>query len=220
MKASKLLIAGGLALLLCLSGCGLVDNLQTFKENDGAADQDSEQPQVIVDDDLQSDAQDEDTMTAPLPGRGQSGQQDAADSAPDAAADNSETHQVTLYFANEEGRLEAEQRMIPKQEGLARATVNQLISGPHDESLLPTLPAATILEDINISGGICTVDFSSELLSDLPDDQQKQKLALYSIVNTLTQFDSVDEVRLLVNGQALDSFGGVDVSAAVAPQTW
>ena len=57
-------------------------------------------------------------------------------------------------------------------------------------------------------------------MTDMPDDQNKQKLALYSIVNTLTQFDTVDSVRILVNGQALETFAGVDVSTAIAPLYW
>ncbi|NLF80406.1 MAG: GerMN domain-containing protein, partial [Clostridia bacterium] len=75
-------------------------------------------------------------------------------------------------------------------------------------------------DDINIANGVCTVDFSSELLDDLPDNQQTQMLALYSIVNTLSQFDSVDYVRILVNGRALDSLAGVDVSTVIAPMYW
>ena len=39
-------------------------------------------------------------------------------------------------------------------------------------------------------------------------------------VNTLTQFDTVDSVRILVNGQALETFAGVDASTTIAPLYW
>ena len=45
-------------------------------------------------------------------------------------------------------------------------------------------------------------------------------LPLYSIVNTLSQFNSVDYVKILVNGRAIDSLGGVDASTAIAPMYW
>lgn len=169
------------------AGCSLVDNLKTFKENDDTADT-KEQNQVIIEDDLNSsNDNEEDTMTAPMPNRNNNTDsntdQDAADTDASADADNirhrydnaaEETKNVVLYFANEDGTLEEEQRTIPKQEGLARATVNQLISGPNDENLLPTLPSSTILEDIDISNGVCTVDFSSDLMTDMSDDQNKR----------------------------------------------
>ena len=236
MKVKKVLgiILFSAVFVFLVAGCSLVDNLKTFKENDDTADT-KEQNQVIIEDDLNSsNDNEEDTMTAPMPNRNNNTDsntdQDAADTDASADADNNsgtdtdnaaeETKNVVLYFANEDGTLEEEQRTIPKQEGLARATVNQLISGPNDENLLPTLPSSTILEDIDISNGVCTVDFSSDLMTDMPDDQNKQKLALYSIVNTLTQFDTVDSVRILVNGQALETFAGVDVSTAIAPLYW
>lgn len=238
MKVKKVLgiILISSMFVFLVAGCSLVDNLKTFKENDDTADT-KEQNQVIVEDDLNSNKdQDEDTMTAPMPNKDDDSnstdnnkEQNAADTdasaeakdtAPDDDNSGEETKNVVLYFANEDGSLEEEQRTIPKQEGVARATINQLISGPNDESLLPTLPSSTILEDIDISNGVCTVDFSSDLMTDMSDDQKKQKLALYSIVNTLTQFDTVDSVRILVNGQALETFAGVDASTTIAPLYW
>ena len=58
-------------------------------------------------------------------------------------------------------------------------------------------------------------------MTDMSDDQNKQKLALYSIVNTLTQFDTV---RFGADSGewpgALETFAGVDVSTAIAPLYW
>ena len=103
---------------------------------------------------------------------------------------------------------------------MARATVNQLIAGPADSALYPTLPAATLLEDINISGGLCTVDFSAELLEHMSADPQDQLLMVYSIVNTLSQFDSVDTVQILIDGKTVQQgVGGMDLSGALAPMS-
>lgn len=205
-------------LLVTLSGCGAVDNLQMFK-SDSSTDGQSGTPEssdgaVTTEQDLQLDASanangTDNSGNAQSSGNGEGG------SSSDSAA---QSRQVVLYFASADGKsLEAETRDIPKQEGMARATINQLISGPQDEALLPTLPAATILEDINIANGVCTVDFSSELLDDLSDDAQAQLLVVYSIVNTLSQFDTVDHVQILVNGAAIsDGLGGVDISSTLS----
>ncbi|HHU32164.1 MAG: GerMN domain-containing protein [Zhaonellaceae bacterium] len=129
-----------------------------------------------------------------------------------------ETRDIVLYFSNEDGTaLVAEQRTIPKVEGIARATINELIAGPHPESgLQSTIPEGTVLKDINIRpDGLAIVDFSSELITNFMGDSNAETLAVYSIVNTLTQFDTVDEVQILVDGKIVDTIGG-HVSVATA----
>lgn len=189
------------------SGCGWVKQLRDWK-NGGTEDAGTLQ----IEQPLQ-----------PLPQQPQQEQpqQNAADGqqATEQQFPAGEMREIVLYFASADGEaLEAEVRSIPRQEGIARATVNQLISGPKAEGLLPTIPAATILEDINIRDGICTVDFSGELSSNHPGGLKNEQLTVYSIVNTLSQFDSVKQVRILVDGKAVESLAGhVDVSEAMAP---
>jgi len=124
---------------------------------------------------------------------------------------------VSLYFANANGtKLIEEKRVIPKEEGVARATIGELIMGPDTESLLPTLPAGTVLQDINIKDGVCIVDFNSEFQNGIATAEE-ENLCIYSLVNTLTQFDAVDEVKILVDGRHVEKFkGAVDVSANIS----
>ena len=215
-----LLLAGMLALS---SGCGIVENLQLFKgSNDSDTNGDDTTP-TVVENGLTVTPQTDTTDSTDNNGTDNTDNKASTDDTQSTATLpeelSGETTQVILYFVSADGTsLEAETRSIPKQEGVARATVNQLISGPQKDDLSATLPSSVTLRDINISDGICTVDFSSELLTDIGDDAQTQLLALYSIVNTLTQFDSVDYVQILVNGQTVSSsFGGIDVSTALAP---
>lgn len=131
----------------------------------------------------------------------------------------SETKDIVLYFSNEDGTaLVAEQRTIPKVEGIARATINELLAGPHPESgLQSAIPEGTVLKDINIRpDGLAIVDFSSELVTNFTGDSNAETLAVYSIVNTLTQFDTVKEVQILVDGEIVDTIGGhVNVATAM-----
>ena len=125
--------------------------------------------------------------------------------------------QVSLYFANDNGKLVRETRKIPKETGIARATINELIIGPEDESLLSTLPAGTVLKDINIKDGVCIVDFSSEFQKGITSASE-ESLCLHSLSNTLAQFDSVTQVKILVNGKNVDKFtGAIDVSVNIIP---
>ena len=126
--------------------------------------------------------------------------------------------QVTLYFASNDGsKLVKETRMIPKEEGIARATINELILGPDDDELTATLPTGTELMDINIKDGVCIVDFNNALKDGI-DTVEEENICVYSIVNTLTQFDTVDEVKILVDGKNIDQFAGaLDISTTIAP---
>lgn len=129
---------------------------------------------------------------------------------------STERKEVVLYFSDEKGEyLVQEVREIPKVEGIARATVQELIAGPSFEAgLVATVPAGTQLLDINIRpDGLCIVDFSGDLVVNHPGGAQNEELTVYSIVNTLTQFPTVKEVQILVEGKVVETIGGyMDIS--------
>lgn len=206
MKTQKIIAAVLLGLLaLALAGCAFLDGLKLFR-----GDAEEEAPEEVT-------VEQELDLTASDPAA--AGQQNggAAAPAPDADADSS-ARRVTLYFAGSDGSLATEERDIPQQEGIARATVNELIAGPQSAGLDPTLPASAIVEGMTVKDGVCTVDFSSELTERLPAGEQARLLAVSSLVSTLTQFDTVERVRILVDGEPLaGSVAGVDLTAALAP---
>lgn len=120
---------------------------------------------------------------------------------------------VVLYFSNEQGQLVAERREIPKVDGIARMTIHELTKGPEQPGMLPTLPNGTKLKDISIEDGLCKVDFSKELLENHPGGSAGELITVYSIVNTLTQFSTVQQVQILVDGEKVASLAGhVDLS--------
>lgn len=121
---------------------------------------------------------------------------------------------VALYFSDGKGGLAAEQREIPKVVGIARETMHQLCAGPESGTLEPTLPAGTALLDIDIRDGLCTADFNSELINGHTGGSESEYLTVYSIVNTLTQFGTVENVQIKVDGKVTDTIAGhVDVAA-------
>ncbi|HZJ85381.1 MAG TPA: GerMN domain-containing protein [Syntrophomonadaceae bacterium] len=134
------------------------------------------------------------------------------------AIDNTEKIMVDLYFIGADGsKLTKESRYITKQEGLARGTIGELISGPSKGENLLVFPDNTELLDINIKPeGNCIIDFS-EQLSSITNEHQ-EKLVVYSIVNTLAQFDSVKDVQILINGNKVEKLAGyVDISRPLEP---
>lgn len=126
---------------------------------------------------------------------------------------------LTLYFADPKGQnLVAEKRAILKTDSVARAAVQQLIKGPSVQSkALPTIPSGTRLLDIAVKNGICTVNLSKEFQKNHQGGSSSETLTVYSLVNTLTHFPSIQKVQLLVEGKKIESLAGhMDVSQAMA----
>jgi len=84
---------------------------------------------------------------------------------------------------------------------LARAALEELINGePVTEGARRVLPPETELIGISIKDGLALVNFSQEvLLANV--GSAEEALGIQSIVNTLTEFENVDEVSFMVEGE-------------------
>ncbi|HWI54912.1 MAG TPA: GerMN domain-containing protein [Desulfobacteria bacterium] len=128
---------------------------------------------------------------------------------------------VVLYFADQSGDyLKAEKRQIQMVQGLAKATVEQLIQGPTQKGLTRTIPQGTKVREIDIKNGLCRIDLSKEFKENHWGGSSGEILTVYSLVDTLTQFDTVKQVEILIEGQRIDTLAGhMDLSAPVMKNT-
>lgn len=116
--------------------------------------------------------------------------------------ENNVTKEVLLYFTDAQGKyLYAEKRNIPKVEGIAKETLQALIEGPQDKvGHFPVITNGTKVLGVNVKqDGLCIVDLSNEVSG---------KTMLYAIVNTLTQFPTIERVKILTNGQEKSTLAG------------
>lgn len=125
---------------------------------------------------------------------------------------------VQLYFvgANDSSLL-IERREIPKVEGIARKTMEELIKGPANTEYSSVFPQGTQLRDINIkTDGLCIVDLSTEAGS--LNNLQEEKFMVYAIAKTLGQFPTIKGVSFMINGSKVDTIGGyLDLSKPIVP---
>lgn len=140
---------------------------------------------------------------------------------PDGKKVSQEKVDIVLYFADQNGDfLQAEKRQIEMVPGLAKATVEQLIQGPKQKGLTRTIPQGTKIREIDIKNGLCRIDLSKEFKDNHWGGSSGEILTVYSLVDTLTQFDSVEQVEILVEGQRIDSLAGhMDLTAPVMKNT-
>lgn len=117
--------------------------------------------------------------------------------------------EVSLYFVDQNtDELAVETRSVINQVGLAKTTLQELLTGPVTESLASYIPTGTTVQSIDIGeNGLCTVDFSKEL-QNAELNSSEEKYVIESIVNTLTQFDTVSAVQIRVNGDVVNSIAG------------
>ena len=82
---------------------------------------------------------------------------------------------------------------LATENDLVRFLVESLLTPPEDSGLISPLPVGTKLLDYSLDDGICTLNFSGEFEQNLWARCESQRLALLSVVNTLTQLDDIHQ---------------------------
>ena len=127
---------------------------------------------------------------------------------------------ASLYFRRAgSASLDFELRVfrLTEDETPARAVLEALIAGPEDKGLVGLLPQELTVRYAWVDDGVCYADLSGALLAAMPDSPEEQELVISSIVETLCSLDTVDQVQLLVEGEPLTAYGGLDLSGPLLP---
>lgn len=92
---------------------------------------------------------------------------------------------------------------------VADATLRALLKGPPPEAaLVRIIPPDVDIRNVSFERGILTVDFNRALRDSFQGGAREERLLLESIVRTLGQFDGVDQVQILIEGESNTSVGG------------
>jgi spore germination protein GerM len=74
------------------------------------------------------------------------------------------------------------------------------------------LPSNTVVNSVKIENDLAIVDFSKEIITntkDIPHSSTTEILALFSIVNTLTEFKEIKKVRITIEGKKSGQIEGL-----------
>jgi hypothetical protein len=116
--------------------------------------------------------------------------------------------QLNVYFLRNEGVALAH-RTVPATTATSRAALEQLLAGPSTAErgigMGTAIPADTRLVDIDVAGGIATVELSTEF--GLGGGTLSMTARLAQVVYTLTQFPTVSAVVFAENGVPITMFG-------------
>lgn len=137
---------------------------------------------------------------AEAPSKGEEGEDgDEGEAEADAVV---EDVQRELYLIDENGLVVPQTLTLPKTESVLRQSLQYLVDGGPVTELLPNgfkavIPAGTEVDVHLDDDGVAIADFSNEFKEYDPEQEQQ---ILQAITWTLTQFDTVEKVKIRING--------------------
>lgn len=117
---------------------------------------------------------------------------------------------VSLYFKDKDNsKLVPEARNIDVKQLTKepyQTLINLLIAGPKNEKLESTIPEGTILNKTELKENILWVDLSKEFIENCKQEAEAESMAIYCIVNTMTQLNEIVGVKIVIDGNEEASF--------------
>ena len=125
---------------------------------------------------------------------------------------------TVVYYQDNSGYLVPVMKQIEAQEGIAKATLSLMVSSPRNDMEAARLGLRTVLPegtgiDLDIAGGTARVNLTGAVDA-LPDAAAESNM-VSAVVQALTEFDTVNAVRFLINGREVETLAhGTPVSGA------
>ncbi len=122
---------------------------------------------------------------------------------------------ATLYYVTDEGYVLPVNAMIPWEAGIARACLSRLVATRENsnelkkQGLNAPIPDGTEIQ-LAIDDGEARVNLQN--MPALSDYRAEQNLFV-SVINTLTQFPSIETVSILINGSSAKTANGSELPA-------
>lgn len=127
---------------------------------------------------------------------------------------NSRKAQVRIYFPKAtEKILGSEYHTISfdDENSAERAILDTLLQGPTSNKLKRGFPFGTIVLSVYTQDGICSVSLSGISPEDGSLTSDESKLAVYSIVNSLSSLSEIKSVQILIDGKQVQSIWGFSI---------
>lgn len=126
-----------------------------------------------------------------------------------AQAAKSSTIKLKVYFVKNE-KLVAVDRYVPRTNMVGTASLKSLLVGPtaaeQKAGFSTAIPAGTKLRGLSIKNKVATVDLTGKFATGGGTLSMYQRLG--QIVYTITQFPTVDSVKIRLDGKDLRALGG------------
>lgn len=118
---------------------------------------------------------------------------------------------VKVYYPDESGLrlVEVEREIeVARDSDKYAAAVEAMMTPPTESELTEIFPKRAKLLDVNVQDGVATVNFDEELRKHFAGGSAGETFLVGSVVNALTNFNEVKEVRILIDGEEIESLAG------------
>lgn len=115
---------------------------------------------------------------------------------------------IVLYFANETGEgLTTERRDVEFSSSttVEKVIVEELIKGPKNAGNISVIPADVKVISVETKNRVCFVNLSKEFVNKFQGGSTGEAFVVYSIVNSLTELDTVGSVQFLIGGEKIET---------------
>lgn len=115
--------------------------------------------------------------------------------------------QISLYYPDKEmNMLRRETRVLQtSKENIEEIIIRELLKGTQKSTMRNIIPSDTKLLSIQEVDHIAYVSFSRELIND-SFSEAEEVLVLFSIINSLSELDSILRVQILIEGEIMDEY--------------
>ena len=118
---------------------------------------------------------------------------------------------VKVYYPDDSGMrlVEVERKINVEHEGEKYfAAVEMLLDEPYEENLTTIFPRNANIRSVTVEGGLATVDLDGSIVKNMVGGSTGEEFLVGSIVDTLTNFPEVTQVKFLVDGKEIETLSG------------
>lgn len=124
---------------------------------------------------------------------------------------------ISLYYIDsetctiiKESRLIDSKLLITTPE---KTLLEELLKGSSFDTHTSPIPQGTTMNSITIDKNVAIIDFSKEFIENGPKDSETEQKCIDCIVNTLTQLNEINGIKILINGEEnVTSNSGLNLS--------
>ena len=125
--------------------------------------------------------------------------------------DSAQSLNVKVYYPDDSGMKLVEvdrEIIIDDSTDKYTAAVETLLDEPAEENLTKIFPKNAAIRSVTVENGLAIVDFDGSFLKNFVGGSTGEEFLIGSVVDTLTNFPEVKQVKFLVDGKEIETLSG------------
>lgn len=142
-----------------------------------------------------------------------------AEPKPTAPEQKIQSTEIKVYYPDESGT-----KLVPVQKKIQfvnesekySAALSELMQQPADKNLTTIFPAHAKIKSVTREGDTAIVNFDGSIVKGFVGGSTGEEFLVNSVVDTLTEFGEIKQVKFLIDGQEIETLSGhMDLSEPI-----